>query len=731
MGFFSPNGSANRYVGIWYNNVPRYNVLWVAKRENPILVSSGVMTISNDGNLVVMNAKRELVWSSNVSNSVTNAKAQLSDSGNLRLLETFQHMTDSFLGEMKLSTNSRTNEKQALTSWKSPSDPSIGSFSAIPEMQSVYINGFNLVDDHEGTVYLTYSFAEASYLLEGFEPRNFEEWSRGNWSSGCIWKSLLQCNGTTNGSSTAGRKDGFLKLQMMKPGKLLNELFVCSICIYDSSAGCMLWIGELIDLQKFSVGGTTLYIQLAHSELEEKGHLREIVATTVIIGTLVVIIIIWFARWKAKKRNLSRVEFQEFVKYKIEELAAATANFGEANKLGRGGFGPVYKGRLPNGQEIAIKRLSRASGQGQQEFMNEPVVICKVQRRNLVRLLGCCVEGDEKTLIYEIMPKESGHISFCFLFAFDLLYISLFSNCKNDFFALNFSVYSDPLKQVHLDWRGRFNIVDEICRGLLHFHRDSSIRIIHRDLKTSNILLDEELNPKISDFEMARIFEGNENQANTQRFVGTYSKYAMEGQFLEKSNVFSFSILLLKIVSGKRNMSFHDEDQFLSLIGLAWKLWNEENVLALVDSTKPATSFEVQLSRCIDVGLHCTQERAKDWPSISTVISMIDSEIVDLPRPKQPAFTARKIAQDLWTKPKDVFCQRCYSYCSSRQMTRSEFLHDSYYISCSYCFEFNLLLLGNLAWKCIEMQNINYLCHQKLGFQLLGFMLLFRRQCFR
>ncbi|XP_056159708.1 G-type lectin S-receptor-like serine/threonine-protein kinase At1g11330 [Syzygium oleosum] len=759
MGFFSPNGSANRYVGIWYSNVPTNNILWVANRKNPILDSSGVMTISGDGNLVVVNGKRELVWSSNISNSVNDAKAQLSDSGNLVLLkqssnssangaetlwESFQHMTDSFLAKMKLSTNSRTNEKKALTSWKSPSDPSIGSFLAsldtrgipelfiwngsslywrsgpwngnifigAPEMQSLYIDGFNLVDNHEGTV--TYSFAEASSLsylllksngdlvqpyldqnssswgiawssrgsdcdvygqcgpfgicnakkspicscLRGFEPKHLEEWSRGNWSSGCVRKSLLQCNGTTNGSSKASKKDGFFKLELMKvpnygiwtDDDCQGNCFSNCSCVayaYDSGVGCMYWSGDLIDLQKFSVGGTTLYVRLAHSELEKKRYLREIIATTVIIGTLIVIITIWFARRKAKKQvkeskeiylsngeaplvvsseemlgeNLSRVKFQEFVLYKIEELAAATGNFDDANKLGRGGFGPVYKGTLPNGQEIAIKRLSRASGQGQQEFVNEMVVICKVQHRNLVRLLGCCVEGDEKMLIYEFMPNKSLDT---FLF--------------------------DPVKQVHLDWRTRFNIIDGICRGLLYLHRDSRLRIIHRDMKASNILLDEELNPKISDFGMARIFGANENQANTRRVVGTYGymapEYAMEGRFSEKLDVFSFGILLLEIISGRRNTSFYEEDQFLSLLGQAWQLWNEDDTLALVDPNIPVRCFKVELLRCINVGLLCTQERAKDRPSISTVISMINGEIVDLPRPRQPAFTARKITQD-------------------------------------------------------------------------------------
>ncbi|OMO64895.1 hypothetical protein COLO4_31707 [Corchorus olitorius] len=191
-------------------------------------------------------------------------------------------------------------------------------------------------------------------------------------------------------------------------------------------------------------------------------------------------------------QNEDGTRSQEFPSIQLDILLAATNHFGDGNKLGEGGFGPVYKGTLPDGKEIAVKRLSKTSGQGLLEFKNEVTLIARLQHRNLVRLLGCCLENNEKLLVYEYMPNKSLDV---FLF--------------------------DSSIGVQLDWPKRLSIINSIARAIMYLHEDSRLRIIHRDLKASNVLLDGEMNPKISDFGMARIFGGNQSQANTNRVVGT------------------------------------------------------------------------------------------------------------------------------------------------------------------------------------------------------------------
>ncbi|KAJ8434881.1 hypothetical protein Cgig2_003320 [Carnegiea gigantea] len=314
----------------------------------------------------------------------------------------------------------------------------------------------------------------------------------------------------------------------------------------------MTWSTSLVDMQEFSVSGMDLYLQLANSEIGPD-KVEVVIAVTGSLVGLAVIAVLLGILWKRKGQHQgakkSPVKLEELPLFKFERLVAATENFSESNKLGRGGFGTVYRGMLEDGQEIAVKRLSRASGQGLDEFMNEVVVISKLQHRNLVRLLGCSVEGEEKTLVYEYMPNKSLD---AFLFA--------------------------PDKKKTLDWNTRSNIIEGICRGLEYLHKDSRLKIIHRDLKPSNILLDRDLNAKISDFGMARIFGAEQDQANTRKVVdmcvneyqcsGYMSpEYAMEGLFSEKSDVFSFGVILLEIISGERNNVFSDDDESFSLLG--------------------------------------------------------------------------------------------------------------------------------------------------------------------
>ncbi|KAH9302312.1 hypothetical protein KI387_013895, partial [Taxus chinensis] len=181
---------------------------------------------------------------------------------------------------------------------------------------------------------------------------------------------------------------------------------------------------------------------------------------------------------------------QHFV-FGLQELAEATENFHEKNKLGEGGFGAVYRGTTTDGRGIAVKKLSARSAQGKKEFMNEVKLVANVQHRNLVKLWGCCAERDERLLVYDYLPNKSLDT---FLF--------------------------DHEKRRELDWQKRYNIIFGIARGLLYLHEDSQLRIIHRDIKANNILLDDKLNPKIADFGLARLSPEGETHIET-RVAGT------------------------------------------------------------------------------------------------------------------------------------------------------------------------------------------------------------------
>ncbi|KAK7331837.1 hypothetical protein VNO80_28578 [Phaseolus coccineus] len=574
---------------------------------------------------------------------------------------------------MIIITNQVTGEKVKVTSWKNPSDPAVGIFSgslqrlSVPEVfvwnqtqpywrsgewngqvfiglarmyTTAYLNGFSVREDN-GT-------DPICSCLRGFEPKNRDEWDKQNWTSGCVRREALKCE-----RSEASIGDGFVKLQMSKvPDFALQSsvsvdtcrtecLNKCSCTAYacDAGIGCMSW-GELIDIvrclmivvmkitlvqesgnspendeqhddvddqqlredfdvpiddvdeehgmsqdEDLSDASEPPQVQIRRSNRQREpstrteclnkcsctayacdagigcmswGELIDIVRFSTRVEELI------FTPAKLLQNSVTRTERQpsmvlstgeshpenrsaglsgqlkqvnieDVPVFNFENIATSTNHFNLANKLGQGGFGAVYKGELQNGQEVAVKRLPRASRQGTEEFMNEVTVISKLQHRNLVRLLGCCIEGGEKMLIFEYMPNKS----------------------------LDFYLFDSAKKSV-LDWQKRFNIIEGISRGLLYLHRDSRLR------PEANIYLP---------------------------FL-----------FVE-----------------------------------AWKLWNEEEIESLIDPEIFNTDSVNHTLRCIHIGLLCVQELAKERPTMATVVSMLNGDIVNFAPPRQPAFIQRQI----------------------------------------------------------------------------------------
>ncbi|XP_022721695.1 probable LRR receptor-like serine/threonine-protein kinase At1g56130 isoform X2 [Durio zibethinus] len=285
--------------------------------------------------------------------------------------------------------------------------------------------------------------------------------------------------------------------------------------------------------------------------------------------------------------------------FSYSELKVATEDFSSSNKLGEGGFGPVYKGTLSDGRVVAVKQLSVASHQGKNQFVTEIATISAVQHRNLVKLHGCCIEGNRRLLVYEYLENKS-------------LDQALFGH--ND---------------LHLDWPTRFNICLSTARGLAYLHEESRPRIVHRDVKASNILLDAELCPKISDFGLAKLYDDNKTHIST-RVAGTIGylapEYAMRGHLTEKADVFSFGVVALEVLSGRPNSDNTFENDRIYLLEWTWNLHENNQSLSLLDPTLVEFD-ENEALRVIGVALLCTQASPAMRPSMSRVVAMLAGDI--------------------------------------------------------------------------------------------------------
>ncbi|GLJ55030.1 hypothetical protein SUGI_1181270 [Cryptomeria japonica] len=305
-----------------------------------------------------------------------------------------------------------------------------------------------------------------------------------------------------------------------------------------------------------------------------------------------------------RKENLdsevdSAIGEEHEIIFNLENIKIATRNFHGDNKLGEGGFGSVYKGTMPDGLQIAVKKLSVQSTQGKEQFLNEVKLVAKIQHRNLVKLLGCCAEGKERLLVYEHMVNKSLD-----------------------------KILFHPQRSEELDWPKRLNIILGVARGLLYLHEDSHLRIIHRDIKASNILLDEKMEPKISDFGLARLIRQDESHVET-RLAGTYGymapEYAMLGQLSCKADVYSFGVVILEIICGRKNTDNRLTPKFQSLLEWVWTSYKRGNITEVIDKEIIESFSSEQLLRCIHVGLLCTQVDALVRPSMTSVHAMLSN----------------------------------------------------------------------------------------------------------
>ncbi|KAJ0974327.1 hypothetical protein J5N97_016292 [Dioscorea zingiberensis] len=339
------------------------------------------------------------------------------------------------------------------------------------------------------------------------------------------------------------------------------------------------------------------------------------------VGALMILSLVAFL-WIRKSRKstmhqrgniLGATELQGPLNFRYRDLKAATDNFSEMNKLGEGGFGDVYKGTLKNGKIVAVKRLTiTEASRAQASFQSEVKLISNVHHRHLVRLLGCSSKGLELLLVFEYMANSS-------------LDKFLFGQNRGT-----------------LNWKQRFDIIVGIARGLAYLHEEFHVCIIHRDIKSSNILLDDNFQARIADFGLARLLPSDQSHLST-KFAGTLGytapEYAIHGQLSEKVDTYSFGVVVLEIISGRKSNDIHLEPVTQYLLEWAWKLYEEDVLLDLVDDTLKPNEYQPEdMKRIIEIALLCTQSTVVARPTMSEVVVLLLSKGAPLVQPTRPVF---------------------------------------------------------------------------------------------
>ncbi|XP_027342483.1 probable LRR receptor-like serine/threonine-protein kinase At1g53430 isoform X2 [Abrus precatorius] len=361
----------------------------------------------------------------------------------------------------------------------------------------------------------------------------------------------------------------------------------------------------------------------------------------IVTGSCMFVILILFALWKIgflcgedpRDKELQDLKTGYF---SLRQIKAATDNFDPANKIGEGGFGPVYKGVLSDGTVIAVKQLSSKSKQGNREFVNEIGMISALQHPNLVKLYGCCIEGNQLLLIYEYMENNS----------------------------LARALFGKEEQKIHLDWPTRMKICVGIARGLAYLHEESRLKIVHRDIKATNVLLDKHLNAKISDFGLAKLDE-EENTHISTRIAGTIGymapEYAMRGYLTDKADVYSFGVVALEIVSGKSNTNYRPKEEFVYLLDWAYVLQEQGNLLELVDPSLSSGYSAEEAMRMLQLALLCTNPSPTLRPPMSSVVNMLEGKT-----PIQaPIIKRSDSAQDVRFKAFEMLSQDSQTHVSS------------------------------------------------------------------